>query len=125
MKILICGSRTAIKYNDLKELVQDCVLLMALTKKDKVTLISGGARGADKMAERVAKELELEIEVVRAEWDKHGKAAGMIRNNKMIEMGPDLIIACWDGKSKGTNHTIEMSKRKGIAVKIIQEKILD
>lgn len=117
MKILICGSRTAVKYKELKELVQSFIVLDG----EEVTLISGGAKGADAMAEKVAEELGLKIRVVKAEWDRYGKSAGIVRNLEMIRMAPDLVIACWDGQSKGTKHTVKTAKQKGISVKIIQE----
>ena len=46
-------------------------------------IISGGCKGAYKIAENIAKELNIPIEIYNAEWDKYGNSAGPIRNKKM------------------------------------------
>ena len=61
-------------------------------------LVSGGARGADSIAEAYAELFDIKITVFKPDWYKHGKAAGFIRNKLIIDMA-DRVIACWDGSS--------------------------
>lgn len=80
---------------------------MSANEDDEI--ISGGAKGADTLAERFAKEREYETLIFSADWKTHGKAAGFIRN-KQIVVACDMVLAFWDGKSKGTQHTIVLAK---------------
>ena len=73
------------------------------------TIISGGARGADTLAERYAEEHQIPIEVIKPQWKQLGKMAGYIRNEEIISTC-DFCIAFWDGESKGTKHDIELCK---------------
>ena len=75
------------------------------------TIINGGAGGADYLARRFAKLWELDCVTVRAEWNKHGKAAGPLRNQKMIdEHKPDMVVAF-----PGGTGTADMIRRAKIA----------
>jgi len=66
-----------------------------------VTIVSGGARGADTLAENYAKMIGVNTIIFKADWKKYGRAAGMIRNKDIIAQA-DVVVAFWDGKSKGT-----------------------
>jgi len=81
---------------------------------DKVTIISGGAKGADHCAEKTAKHFKVPIDIHPADWDKFGKSAGYIRNKEMLALGPDVVMAFWDGKSKGTQNTINGARDRKI-----------
>ena len=105
MKVLICGSRTITNYT----LVEDTILAAPFTIS---TVISGGARGVDELAERFAKEHHIPIEIHRPDWAAYGKAAGMIRNTDMVAAA-DAVIAIWDGKSRGTLDSINKAKAAG------------
>lgn len=72
--------------------------------------MSGGAKGADSLAERFAKENNIETMIFPADWDKYGKNAGYIRNKDIIS-NSDIVIAFWDGKSKGTKISIDLAKQ--------------
>ena len=86
---------------------------------EDVTLISGGARGADKMAESFARSpFGWPIKQFIPDWDTLGKSAGYIRNQQMADNATHLI-AFWDGKSKGTKHMIDIAKKKGLDVEVI------
>jgi phosphoribosylpyrophosphate synthetase len=67
-------------------------------------IISGGANGADKIAEQFANNYNIPFIEIRADW-RLGKAAGILRNTEIIKQA-DIIIAFWDGKSKGTLDSI-------------------
>ena len=84
-------------------------------------IIEGGARGADAMAKDFAeyKAEWFHHQQMPADWDKHKKAAGAIRNQQMAQAG-DALIAFWDGKSKGTKDMIEKMTRQGKDVHIIR-----
>lgn len=87
-----------------------------------VTIIHGNAQGADRMSALIAAKLGLSVRSFQAEWEKYGKAAGPIRNRKMLVEGkPDLVIAFHDDirNSKGTKNMVEQAKRKGIPTEVI------
>jgi hypothetical protein len=71
----------------------------------KITIVSGGADGADKLAEELANEMNLEFLLYKPNWKEHGQAAGFIRNTVMVEKCTHAI-GFWDGKSRGTKDTI-------------------
>jgi hypothetical protein len=113
MKILICGSRD---WTDYKK-IENEILNQNI---NNLVLITGGARGADNIAESIAKKLNIENKIYYAEWNKYGNAAGPIRNEKMIkEEKPNLIIAFQKNHSKGTQDTINRGNKYKIPVKII------
>ena len=64
------------------------------------------------MGERYAAENGFTVEIFMAEWDKYGRAAGPIRNEKMVDIA-NLVIAFWDGKSRGTKSLIKYAERAG------------
>ena len=89
--------------------------------RDDVEVVSGRAMGADMLGEIYADENNHSIKHFPAEWDKHGKGAGFIRNGEMAKYA-NLLIAFWDGESKGTKHMIETAKRLEIKTHIIKIK---
>ena len=94
-------------------------IIYRLNKYDNITeIVSGGAKGADGFAERYAKEKNIPLKVFKAGWDKYGKRAGYIRNKEIWEYA-DQGIAFWDGRSRGTAHSFELSKFLGKKIKII------
>jgi len=74
-------------------------------------IVSGGAKGADTLAERYARENGLPMETIRPEWGKHGRAAGVIRNREIVNAA-DIVVAFWDGTSRGTKSSIDFAKKK-------------
>lgn len=109
MKYLICGSRDFDNYEFFERKME------VLNVPSEV--ISGGATGADSLAEEWATEYPYETKFIKVlpEWDLFGKSAGYIRNIKMLDMCPDLVIAFWDGVSRGTAHTIKEAKKRRIS----------
>ena len=104
MKVIIAGSRL---FKDYELLRQKCD--QALLNKLDVEIVSGGCEGADKLGERYAVERGCSIKEMPADWKKHGKSAGPIRNEQMAKYA-DALIAFWDGKSKGTKNMIDLAK---------------
>lgn len=79
-------------------------------------------RGADLIADRVARELGFEVKREPAKWREGGVynvRAGFERNTRMIEAGPELVIAFWDGKSNGTRDCLDKAMKAGIATETI------
>jgi hypothetical protein len=113
MKVIIAGSRN---FNDYNLLKSSCDNL--LTQFNNIEIVSGTARGADKLGERYAREKGYDIKEFPANWDKHGKSAGYIRNDEMAQYA-DWLIAFWDGTSKGTKHMIDLANKRGIKVTVI------
>ncbi len=110
-KIIIAGSRG---FNDYFIF---CRIIDSMLKDvGDLTIISGDAkRGPDRMAIEYADEKGILCRKFPANWDEHGKSAGYIRNAEMAEEG-DILIAMWDGKSRGTRHMIDLAVRKGLKV---------
>jgi hypothetical protein len=73
-----------------------------------VRIVSGGAPGADTLAEACASWYFIEKVVFHADWEKYGKSAGFLRNKQIVDIS-DMVLAFWDGKSKGTKHTIDLA----------------
>jgi hypothetical protein len=96
MKVAVIGGREFKDYELLKRTLEPFLI----TK-----IISGGARGADKLSERYAKEKGLPTEIYLAQWDLFGKKAGFLRNTTIIE-NSELVVAFWDSKSRGTRDSI-------------------
>ena len=103
LKIAIIGSRS---FNDY-ELVKSTLDPV----KDRIEfIVSGGARGADKLGEVYAEENNIKTKIYLPNWDEHGKAAGFIRNKQIVE-NADIIIIYWDGESKGSKSSINIAKK--------------
>lgn len=92
-------------------------------KPQDITIISGGAKGADSLAIEWAKARGVTYEVHPAQWDVHGKAAGPIRNQEMIDAGIDLLVAFPGGR--GTAHMISRCKLANIEVYEVNEDLAD
>jgi hypothetical protein len=84
-------------------------------------LVSGGARGVDAAAERTAQELHLETLIFLPDWNTYGKSAGFIRNQDIIK-NADRVVAFWDGKSRGTQHSMNLAKQYNKPLEVIQPK---
>lgn len=105
MRLAVVGSRGYNDYNSFK------IILDIIIPRDGITcLVSGGAKGVDKLAERYAEEHNFPIDIYYADWENNGKAAGFIRN-KVIWDNADCGLAIWDGQSKGTAHSFDLSKK--------------
>lgn len=113
MRVAVIGSRGFTNYNLLSD-----VLTKFSNEQKLTTIISGGAQGADKLAEVYAKTNNIPIIIYPADWAKHGRAAGPIRNKQLVN-DADYIIAFWDGKSPGTLSSINFAKGLNKPVNII------
>lgn len=103
MNVAIIGSRTFTDYERAKQ-------FLAALDLDISRIISGGARGADAIAERYAAEHGIPTTIYPADWERYGRGAGMIRNKQIIA-DADLVVAFWDGASKGTKNAMELARK--------------
>jgi len=81
-------------------------------------IVSGGARGADRLGARYAKERGLKLLEFIPNWDLWGKRAGFMRNTQIVEAS-DMIVAFWDGKSNGTRDSINKAKKRNMLCKVV------
>lgn len=104
MRIAIAGSRD---FKDL-EWVDDFFNHLPDTE---VIIVSGGARGVDQRAESAARQKGIECNIYLPDWKQFGKGAGNIRNRTIID-NSDILVAFWDGVSRGTEHAIGYARYK-------------
>ena len=114
MKVIIAGGRDFFNY---KFLEQWCDYYLNNTLVTEI--VNGGARGVDALARRYAKERGYKIKLFPADWDKHGKRAGPLRNRDMANHS-DLLIAFWDGKSRGTQSMIIEGGKKRLKSRTVK-----
>ncbi len=101
MRVLIAGSRDYPNLFEVSAYVRD------LPVGD--TVIVGGARGVDTAAEEAAETRpDLGLAVYVADWDTYGRAAGYRRNAEMVKHA-DRVVVFWDGQSRGSKHTIDLT----------------
>lgn len=106
MKLAVIGSTGFDNYDIMTVVIDELRNLYKIN-----TIVSGGAKGADSLAEIYAKDHKLKLIVFPAQWDKYEKSAGFIRNNTIWD-NSDLGVAFWDGSSKGTAHSFKISKKQ-------------
>lgn len=111
MRLAIVGSRK-IKNIDLCEFLRDM-------NEQPDVIISGGANGVDTLAAEYAVRNDIELIVIRPDYDKYGRAATHIRNRQIVEQS-DAVLAIWDGESRGTLSTINSAKRLRKEVKVVK-----
>lgn len=116
-KLIVAGGRDFINIGMfVHELMQLCTT--GDLKDENVSIVSGMARGADRMAYNFAMENNVKVYAKAADWDKYGKAAGFIRNKEMAQMA-DGCLAFWDGVSKGTENMIYTMRSMGKPVWVV------
>lgn len=110
MKVCIAGSRSItdgkVVYRELDN-INKPVEIVCIS-----SVVTGGARGVDQLAEVWAYAKGFKVKTVRPDYEKHGKRAPLIRNVQMAEEC-DALIALWDGYSKGTKFTIDEFAKRG------------
>lgn len=113
MRVLICGGR---EFQDVTWLWSVMDELHAKTPISEV--IAGGAPGADTLGAEWAQERGIPCRVFMADWDAHGRAAGPIRNQRMLDEGrPELVIAFPGGR--GTADMVRRAREAGVTVQIV------
>lgn len=115
MKIVVCGSR------DFADPFRTSLAIEARIAQIPVDslVIHGGARGADQIAAAAAGRRGAALLEFPAKWKNLGKQAGVIRNLEMLAQQPDLVIAFYNGESRGTAHMINEARRRGFETEVI------
>lgn len=115
MRILVCGSRD---YADNRRLFETLDYFRANSDAKSIEIIEGCAPGADSAASDWATSRGQAVHHYPADWDRHGKAAGPIRNRQMLEEGkPDTVIAFFTDRnnpSRGTSHMVNIARAAGV-----------
>lgn len=106
MKVAVVGSRN-LRINDIGKYLPDGV----------TEIVSGGARGVDTSAREYALAHDIKLTEFLPEYNKYGRNAPLHRNISIIEYA-DLVLAFWDGSSRGTKYVIDNCKRIGIPVRV-------
>ena len=106
MKVAIVGSRNLTNV-DISEFIP------AGTRE----IVSGGAAEIDTLAEKWADKNRISKTVIRPEYSKYGRSAPLVRNKEIVQRA-DVVVAIWDGKSRGTKYTIEYARQAGKQVKV-------
>jgi len=120
VKVLVCGSRGWKDPLPINAMLAGFDVL-AEGGGDRVTVIHGGARGADTLAKSLAVQWGLDVIDEPADWDTYGRAAGPIRNQKMLDKyQPDVVLAFRTyGKSTGTDDMVARARKAGIPTFVI------
>ena len=107
---LVAGSRSYENYEEFEKTMD-----FFLKEQAPVILVSGGAKGADHLAEIYAEKHGIPIKVFPADWERLGRKAGPIRNEEMhkyiSEKEKRCVICFWDMKSRGTGHSLNLSRQ--------------
>lgn len=109
-RVLVCGGRD---FND-KEWVYK-YLDGYSSGFWSVTIIQGGARGADALAKAWSKDRDFPMEEYKADWEKFGKGAGYRRNKQMLIEGKPTVVIAFPG-GRGTADMVKQAKAANIPV---------
>ncbi len=109
-RVIFCGSRDWID----RDLIATVLSEYREMYGDSLVVVHGAARGADTLADEEARKLGIRVEAHPADWNRYGKSAGHVRNEKMAALGAVHTEAFWDGTSRGTWNMVKTSERHGI-----------
>lgn len=107
MKVAIIGSR-GLKIDNIEEYLPS----------ETTEIVSGGARGVDANAREYAEKMRIKLTEFFPEYGKYKKGAPLRRNLQIIEYS-DIVIAFWDGSSKGTKYVIDHCRKTNKKVMVI------
>lgn len=116
MRIIIAGGRN---FKDYELLKHECDKIISTYNIKNPEIISGNAKGADLLGEKYADENNLTVHHFLPNWFKYGRSAGIRRNKQMAE-NSDMLIAFWDGKSKGTKNMINQAELVGLIIHVVE-----
>lgn len=113
MKIAVSGSRP---IHDREAVFK--ILDSFFSGRKSFEIVVGDARGVDRLVREWASLREVKLHVCRAEWERYGRRAGFVRNEKMAKIA-DELLAVWDGKSSRTAHMVITMHRQRKPVKVV------
>lgn len=121
-RLLVVGSRTFADYALLKTKLDAFLAKVALTHE--IIIVSGGAKGADRLAEAYAREKGYQCEVFKADWATYGRSAGYQRNVVMHQYISHCdnrgCVAFWDGESRGTQHNFGLAEKYRTPLRVVK-----
>lgn len=123
VRVIVAGSRTFDNFSLMEKELMRYFKKNGLHRAD-VEIISGTANGADKLGEHFAEKYGLKLSKFPADWDKHGKSAGYIRNDEMAKYAIEddnkgVLFAFWNNVSKGTKNMIDLAKKYKLDITIV------
>lgn len=116
-KLIIAGSRG---FNDYTLLESEVHKFLSGKTIGETEIVSGTARGADQLGEKLAKEYDLKLTKMPADWDTFGKSAGYRRNAEMAKYADGCIVFMEKGGTKGSQHMINLAEREGLELKVVK-----
>jgi len=122
-RVIICGSREFDDYDLLKEKCDLILSRKAADQTEKIVIVSGCARGADRLGEKYAEEKGYEVLRYPADWDRYGKSAGYRRNKQMAEVA-NACIAFFSSvaENKGTKNMVSLARNMNLLVREVKEE---
>lgn len=102
------------------EAITDVVRESGVSKEDTVIVHGACPRGADAMADALAKQWGVAVEAHPADWKQHGRRAGFVRNAEMAELGADVCLAFNHNNSNGTKMMTDLTQKAGIETRIFR-----
>lgn len=112
-RVIFTGSRDWADEETIDDWLTD---LSFIYPEDLVVVHGACATGADEIVERLCQIHGITTEPHPAEWLKHGRAAGPIRNRRMVDLGADLVIGFPLGASRGTRGCMRLARAADIPV---------
>lgn len=114
MKVIVAGSRgitdEQLIRGEMKALWSDL---------GPFEVVSGDARGVDRISGRIAERAGVTVHHFPADWDRLGRSAGYRRNEEMARFA-DYLLVFWDGRSKGTRHMMDLASKHGLPISVVQ-----
>lgn len=111
MRVAVIGSRN-LEVRDLENYLP----------RETSVIVSGGARGVDSSARSFAEGHGIPLLEFLPEYERYGRAAPIRRNIKIIESA-DLVLAFWDGRSRGTAFVIKECRRRGVPCRVFRKAV--
>ncbi len=118
MKVIVAGSRWYKKYGNIEKTLDKLLFFNDNIDNKELEIVCGTARGVDTLGEEYSRKRKLKLKKFEPNWKKQGNSAGAIRN-KMMARYSDMLIAFWDGKSKGTQDMINKAFQHKLKILII------
>ena len=116
LKILVCGSRDYTDESFMRSKLNAIVSQLGVPA-NQVEVIVGGAKGADTIAERLARKWGWPVTVYKADWQAEPKRAGYLRNERMLNEGKHHVVLAFFGPSgtdsPGTSHMVDYARKRG------------
>ena len=122
MKVIVAGGRDFNDYELLKETLDN----FQQEYGNIAEVVSGGARGSDKLGEQYANENNIPIKRFVPDWEGLGKKAGFVRNRKMGDYAKEhngMLVAFWDKQSRGTKGMIDYSTKIGLKSMVVHYSV--